>query len=153
MEHWLWIVLFSFGGTSPAWAGQQFEPSCVVDPATNNLVTVSVSTDPATNQLLVAGTNQLLLSKYPNTAPPYFALRPMFVNNAPIVFSDRRYVKFGLPRILRISDVGRVGIYLASPVFAAAGSRRPYEVLYLPVQPGCEFQPYQIEIKAGAVRG
>jgi hypothetical protein len=26
-------------------------------------------------------------------------------------------------------------------------------VLYIPVRPGCEFQPYQLEVKAGGVRG
>jgi hypothetical protein len=39
-------------------------------------------------------------------------------------------------------------------VFAEPGAdaRRP-EVIYVPTRPGCEFQPYQAEAKAGSVRG
>jgi hypothetical protein len=27
------------------------------------------------------------------------------------------------------------------------------DVIYIPVRPGCEFQPYQTEVKTGGVRG
>jgi hypothetical protein len=39
-------------------------------------------------------------------------------------------------------------------VFAepSANAQHP-EVIYLPVQPGCVFQPYQYEVKASGVRG
>jgi hypothetical protein len=37
-------------------------------------------------------------------------------------------------------------------LFAEAGQTRP-DVIYVPVRPGCEFQPYQAEVKTGSVRG
>lgn len=53
------------------------------------------------------------------------------------------YVKYGLPRILAPTDVVPVAAYRGVTVFAepAANPRRP-EAIYIPVRPGCEFQPY-----------
>jgi hypothetical protein len=38
-------------------------------------------------------------------------------------------------------------------VFAETGATDRPEVVYIPVRPGCEFQPYQTEVKTGGVRG
>ncbi|HSU16918.1 hypothetical protein [Longimicrobium sp.] len=77
-----------------------------------------------------------------------------FVNSEPVTFNGRRYVKYGLPRVLGASDVASVGSYRGVSVFAepSADRMRP-EVIYLPTSPRCEFQAYQVEVKAGAVRG
>jgi len=50
--------------------------------------------------------------------------------------------------------VNNVGTVNNVSVFAepSANAQRP-EVIYIPTRPGCEFQPYQIEVKAGGVRG
>jgi hypothetical protein len=66
---------------------------------------------------------------------------------------NRRYVKYGLPRVLGVNEVTRVGEFQGVPIFAEAGRTAPYEVIYVPVRPGCEFQPYQTEVKVGGVRG
>jgi len=77
-----------------------------------------------------------------------------YVNSQPVVFNGRRYVKYGLPRVLGSGDVVNVGTFQGLPVFAEpSGDRMRPEVLYVSVGTACEFQPYQVETKAGAVRG
>jgi hypothetical protein len=51
-----------------------------------------------------------------------------------------------------VNELARTGEYQGVPVFAEAGMARP-DVVYVAVRPGCEFQPYQTEVKAGGVRG
>ncbi|HEY0026127.1 MAG TPA: hypothetical protein VGB24_24770 [Longimicrobium sp.] len=89
-------------------------------------------------------------------APPmtgYAAGASWFINNEAVMVMGRRYVKYGLPRVLGVNEVTRVGEYQGVSVFAETGATGTPEVLYVPVRSGCEFQPYQTEIKAGAVRG
>jgi hypothetical protein len=64
-------------------------------------------------------------------------------DNEPIAVGAGRYVKYGLPRILTPTDVEPVADYHGVTVFAEPDMdpRRP-EVIYLPVRPGCELQPY-----------
>ena len=77
-----------------------------------------------------------------------------FINNEPITFNGHRYVKYGLPRVLNVGDVNNIGTYQGVPVFAEpSANAQNAEVIYVPVGSRCEFQPYQIERKAGAVRG
>ncbi|HKP74880.1 MAG TPA: hypothetical protein VJT67_05020, partial [Longimicrobiaceae bacterium] len=66
-------------------------------------------------------------------------------NNEPIAFGGGRYLKYGLPRILGPTDVVPVGAFRGVTVFAEPSAPRPRpDVIYLPVQPGCEFQPYEV---------
>ena len=88
---------------------------------------------------------------YPATAG-YAAGAGWYIQGEPIMLDRRRYVKFGLPRVLGVNEVARMGEYQGVPVFAEAGMTRP-EVVYVAIRPGCEFQPYQTEVKSGAVRG
>jgi hypothetical protein len=83
----------------------------------------------------------------------YAAGATWYINNEPITVNGRRYVRYGLPRVLGVNEVTRSADYMGVPVFAEAGARGTPEVLYVPVRPGCEFQPYQLEVKAGGVRG
>ena len=69
-----------------------------------------------------------------------------FINNEPIKFKGRSYVKYGLPRVLAPTDVVAVGDVPGSIAFAEPSAKAPIEVIYLPVREGCEFQPYQIEL-------
>jgi hypothetical protein len=82
----------------------------------------------------------------------YAANATWFINNEPVMFQNRRFVKYGLPRVLGVSDVTRVGEFQGVSLFAETGQTRP-DVVYVPVRPGCEFQPYQVEVKTGSVRG
>lgn len=74
-----------------------------------------------------------------------------FVADEPVVFEGRRFVKFGLPRVLDAGQVTRTGEFRGVGVFVAPGER--VDVVYLPTGAGCEFQPYELEAKVGAVRG
>jgi hypothetical protein len=66
-------------------------------------------------------------------------------DSEPIAFARGRYVKYGLPRILGTTDVVPTGTFRGVTLFVEAGmSRVRPEVIYIPVQPGCEFQPYRV---------
>jgi hypothetical protein len=64
-----------------------------------------------------------------------------YASNEPVTYTTHRYVKYGLPRILGPGDVVHVGDFRGVPVFAEP-SVGGDEVIYLPVQPRCEFQTY-----------
>jgi hypothetical protein len=104
----------------------------------------------ATGDTMVGG--RPFAQAYPATAPNYAAGASWFIQGDQITLDGRRFVKYGLPRVLGVNDVRRAGEYQGVPVFAEAGMARP-DVVYVAVRPGCEFQPYQTEVKAGAVRG
>lgn len=69
-----------------------------------------------------------------------------FIDSKPVVFKLKKYVKYGLPRVLQPTDVRKVGIYQKAAVFAEPSAARNPEVIYLPVREGCEFQPYQMDM-------
>jgi hypothetical protein len=83
----------------------------------------------------------------------YAAGATWYINTEPIMIGGRRYVKYGLPRVLGVNEVTRTGEFQGVSVFAETGATGTPEVVYVPVRTGCEFQPYQLEVKAGAVRG
>ena len=82
----------------------------------------------------------------------YAAGARWYVENEPIPFLDRRYIKYGLPRPAAIDSVRKVGEYRGVPVFGEVGEP-DLPVLLLPVRPGCEFQQYQYEPVLRGVRG
>ena len=102
---------------------------------------------------MVAG-DRRFSEAYPATAG-YAAGATWFINSDVVSFNNQNYVKFGLPRVLGVSEVTRIGDYQGVSVFAepgAAGGNTP-DIIYVPVRPGCEFQPYQKEVKVRNVRG
>jgi hypothetical protein len=121
---------------------------CVVE--NGMLRSVQAQYSSATGDTTVSG--RPFAQAYPSSSPSYAAGAPWYIQNDQITVQGRRFVKFGLPRILGTGDVARVGEYQGVPVFAEAGMERP-DVVYVAVRPGCEFQPYQTEVKSGAVRG
>jgi|tagenome__1003787_1003787.scaffolds.fasta_scaffold20977679_3 hypothetical protein len=80
---------------------------------------------------------------FPATAG-YAAGDTWYINSEAITFSGNRYVKYGLPRIVGVDDLRPAGQYAGITVFVEAAATR-LEVVYVPVRPGCEFQPYQRE--------
>ena len=62
-------------------------------------------------------------------------------------------MRFGLPRVVSPTDVARTGEYQGIGVFTDASATGTPDVVYVPVRPGCEFQPYQYEVPARGVRG
>jgi hypothetical protein len=102
--------------------------------------------NPSTGDTMVmqAGQEQPFSQAYP-AMQGYAAGQTFFINNEPVMFGGRRFVKFGLPRVIGAPEPARVGETMGVQVFAEAGATAPYEVIYLPVRTGCEFQPYQAE--------
>ncbi|HEU0015920.1 MAG TPA: hypothetical protein VFQ45_19740 [Longimicrobium sp.] len=136
-------------------------PVVVPPPVTTQTISVCVVTDgmlqnvsatynTATGDTTVNG--QPFSVAYP-TGSQYAANATWFINNDVIVVNGRRYAKYGLPRVLGTTEVSRTADYQGVGVFTEAGATGATEVIYIPVRPGCEFQPYQLEIKTGAVRG
>lgn len=81
-------------------------------------------------------------SVYPVTADRYGAGNAWFAAGEPIAYEGRRYEKYGLPRVLGVDEVVRVGEWAGVPLF---GDPLAGDVVYLPVRTGCEFQPYSPE--------
>lgn len=67
-----------------------------------------------------------------------------FATNEPIRMDGRVFVRYGDPRVLGVQELTPVGAYRGVRVFADAGGHLPPERVYLPVRPGCQFQPYGI---------
>ncbi|HEY0035291.1 MAG TPA: outer membrane beta-barrel protein [Longimicrobium sp.] len=165
-------VSFLFGGARPAMAEVAplpplvaapplpVQPDAPVMPASTTIMVcvidggmprnVEAQYNPSTGDTTVAG--QPFGQAHAATAPAYAAGAPWYVQGEPILVLNRRYVKFGLPRILGVGEVTRVAEYQGTPLFAEPGMTRP-DVVYAAVRPGCEFQPYQTEVKSASVRG
>jgi hypothetical protein len=94
-----------------------------------------------------------LAMAYPADALPYAAGTPWYINHEPLLLANRRFIKYGLPRRLSARELQPAGQFNGVPVFVEAGTRGSADVYYVPVRPGCEFQPYQSQDTAGAVRG
>jgi hypothetical protein len=120
---------------------------CVVQDG--NLTEVTAQYNQTRGDTTVNGTP--FSTAYPATTG-YAANAGWFINNEAITFNNRRYVKYGLPRVLGVTEVSRAGEVQGVSVFSEGGNMNA-EVIYVPVRPGCEFQPYQTEIKTGGVRG
>jgi len=90
---------------------------------------------------------------YPVTEE-FAAAKPWYVNNQPIIFHGWRYIKYGLPRQLSAGDVVPAGVIGGVTAFVEPGMDRARpELLYLPVNPYCEFQTYEGPEVGHAVRG
>jgi hypothetical protein len=117
---------------------------CVLTDGRLEMVRADYNT--ATGDTLVAG--RPFRTVHP-TDRQYAAGAVWYMNNQPITVQDRSYVKYGLPRILGANEVTRFATFQGVPVFAEAGARGRPDVLYVPVRPGCEFQPYQVSVGDG----
>lgn len=89
---------------------------------------------------------------YPATTG-YAAGASWFINSEALTINGQQYVRFGLPRVLGVTDVARMTDYQGVPVFAETGATGTPDIVYVAVRPGCEFQPYQREQKVRNVRG
>ncbi|MCE3283190.1 MAG: hypothetical protein K0Q66_1927 [Chitinophagaceae bacterium] len=82
-------------------------------------------------------------SVYTEMGKPYAANEAWYINGDAIKVKGSHYRKYGLPRILGITEINRAGDFKGTDVFVEAGSTAPVaEVIYIPVRRGCEFQPY-----------
>lgn len=121
---------------------------CVV--RDGDLQLVRVDYDTRTGDTLVNG--RPFAEVYPDTVG-YAGGAQWFVNNEPVVIDGRHYVRYGVPRVLGVQELTRVGEYQGVLVFVEKGADARADVKYVPVRPGCEFQPYDSHPNVGALRG
>jgi len=70
---------------------------------------------------------------------------PWFIDNTPVILGKRRYVKYGLPRVLAPFEIEEDDAYKGALVYVEKGNP-DREVIYVLVSHAeCSFQPYQIE--------
>ncbi|CAN5868594.1 hypothetical protein BH20GEM3_BH20GEM3_12320 [soil metagenome] len=113
--------------------GQLREVDAMVNPATGDTMAV------------MAGERRRFADAYPATTG-YAGGADFFVQDRPVTFRNRRYVRFGLTRIIPATDVRAIGDFQGATLFAETGANMQNpDVLYVLVRPGCEFQPYQRE--------
>jgi hypothetical protein len=75
--------------------------------------------------------------------PGYAESAEWYVNNEPIVYQPGPgFIRYRLPRTLRPEQITRIGEYDGVGVYGEAGWTQVHDVIYLPVRPGCWFQPY-----------
>jgi hypothetical protein len=113
---------------------------CVVEDG--QLRTVTATFNPATSDTMIAG--QRFTQRYPAQAPMYAAGQSWMIQQQPVTFQNREYVPFGVTRVIQPPQLQRVGEFQGTAVFAETGAATPHQVVYVPVRPGCEFQPYQL---------
>lgn len=83
----------------------------------------------------------------------YAATREWYVNNEPIDYDPQNvcYVKYGLPRYVAQEALVRLGEWRGVPVFRERTEESLPGVIYVPVHPGCQLQPYQYMTSAPPV--
>jgi hypothetical protein len=124
---------------------------CVVQDGQLRMVTASVAQPGSDTTVVVDGQTRRFRDVHPGIQA-YATGRSWFVEGGPIRVANRQYVRFGLTRVIQPAELTRIGEHQGVPVFAAPGQPAAPDVVYLPVRPGCEFQPYQLEAQI-QVRG
>jgi hypothetical protein len=138
------IIFFSFITISLSALSQTQKINvCVIDQ--KNLKTVTADYNPATGDttIIVSGSKKPFREVYKPTGNEYAAKARWYINNDVLTIRTKKFVKYGLPRILSTTDVVRAAEYQGVGVYIEAGIKGVPEVIYIPVRSGCEFQPYQ----------
>jgi hypothetical protein len=78
----------------------------------------------------------------------YAARAEWFIDNEPIPFRPPwPHVKYGYPRVMGVHEIVRVGEHRGVGIYVVARDTVDPQVIYVPVRPGCVFQPYAINTK------
>jgi hypothetical protein len=101
---------------------------------------ISATYRPTQRDTVVNGTP--FAQAHPATAPNYAAGASWFIQSSDMTFDTRQWVKYGVTRVVQPPQLQRAGEFQGTPVFAEAGATAPFSILYVPVRPGCEFQPF-----------
>jgi hypothetical protein len=134
---------------APVPEAPSLEPLTVCVVRNGVLGEVPVSYDPATGDSLYEG--RRFRDAFP-TDSTFAASAAWYHAYEPIMMFRRRYVSYGLPRAMPPGSVVARGEYRGLTVYVDSGASTTPPVLYLPVRPTCEFQPYDTEAGRG-VRG
>ena len=118
---------------------------CVLENATLKEVSASYNTRTGDTLVTISTGPVYFRAVHPNDAS-YAADHAWYIRNNTLRHRGRRYRKYGLPRVLGVSEIARVTSTVGPvPLFVEKGAPDLPEVLYVPVRVGCEFQPYQLE--------
>ncbi len=114
---------------------------CIIEKGVLKEVDVNYNTQTAEKTLVFNG----VLTNYNNLekSKDYAANQSWYINNDPVVLNGHNYVKYGLPRILGVFEIEKSVAYKGLGIYREAGTTGLAEIIYIPVRPGCEFQPYQ----------
>jgi len=118
---------------------------CIIDQ--KQLKTIEADYNPANGDttIVVNGKKKFFRDVYHSNGSEYAANTSWYIHNDAITIRTKRFVKYGLPRILSTADVVRATEYKGIGVYIEAGLKGVPEIIYIPVRSGCEFQPYQKE--------
>jgi hypothetical protein len=61
----------------------------------------------------------------------------MYINNDVLTIQTKKFVKYGLPRILSTTDIVGAAEYLGVGFYIETGIKGVPEVIYIPVRSGC----------------
>lgn len=131
------LVLASIAGAAPAFAQMQYFQVCVV--VDGRLAEFPVAYDRVAGDTLMDG--RLFSVAHP-VGSQYAATASWYANNEPLVMNGVTWTRYGLPLVLDVYDVTRVGEFGGVPIFAEPWEHSDPSRLYVPIRPGCEFQPY-----------
>ena len=140
------LMLTSFCLTASLLCAQTYRvQQCVIENGT--LKNISADYDPATGNysINVSGTKKSLNEVYPALGSNYAGSASWYINNEKIIVNGQKFVKYGLPRILGTTEIEKVTEYNRVGVYVEAGAKGTQEVIYIPTQRGCEFQPYMLD--------
>lgn len=119
---------------------------CVIDQKQLKTVEADYNTSTGDTSIMLNGKKKSFREVYPSMGSEYAANATWYINNDAITIRTRKFVKYGLPRILGTTEITRVAEYKGVGVYVEAGLKGAPEVIYIPVRSGCEFQPYQKEL-------
>lgn len=117
---------------------------CVVENGELREVDALFRTASGDTVVLEQGIRIPLSEAHPAVAPAYASSEAWLMNDQPISLQNREYLRFGVPRAISPTQLVRAGEYQEVPLFVETGSDEPYPVVYVPLGPGCRFQPYQL---------
>ena len=137
-------ILFSFLLISlSAFSQTQKINVCIIDQKVLKTVTADYNLATGDTTIVVNGRLRLFSEVYKASGSEYAANAKWYVNNDALTIKTKKFVKYGLPRILSTTDVIRAAEYQGVGVYVEPGIKGVPEVIYIPVRSGCEFQPYQ----------
>ncbi len=80
----------------------------------------------------------------------YAELENWFIDDEPVRFEERDYLRSGSEHAVECDNLVRVGDFRTIPLYVTVGSERPFEALYVPTRPGV-WQLYRTDL--ARVRG
>lgn len=118
---------------------------CVIDQKVLKTVTADYNPANGDTTITINGSKRPFGQVYRSSGSEYAADASWYINNDPVIIRSRKFVKYGLPRILGTTEIVRAAEYKGIGVYVEAGIKGVPQVIYIPVRSGCEFQPYQMQ--------